>query len=469
MNSDINAPANKKTAVYYYAVAKGTNPGIYGNWPAAQKQVTGYSGNTHQRFTTLQDARDFMVKAGHAKPKLINIKNTDQQSPDISCKSKEILSPARQIKQAIDPDSPSEMQLSTNNTLDDSEVKLNFLETTAQAFSSPVTHQQQLPPEFTCNNCTKLASILQSTLERVEKLESASQQDQLVTRMDKVESLLNLFSTNSKATDFKLAELSAKIDHLTASIGPVTPNNHLSTANVQQSSTTGNQLSSTTDKDLMRHPNPTAENNHASKHYRQNHKASNQHQNQSRESSLHKNNQIQFQPNKCVVIYSSTDNTDTETFRHLNQDSIRRTLSINHGPILIDYINRYGFRSAKPKFIVQLNSQSDAEKIIQQWKPNSFGGSLVRATIDPQDTDKHAAMIRGVPLNISHEDIDNALKQQYPGAHHLRLSKDDQPLRTIKVTFVDNTQLQLAIKQNLLLPSHNMLFRPELPYSTANK
>jgi len=43
----------------YYAVAAGRNPGIYTTWNEAEKQVNGFSGARHRKFSNEQDAIDW--------------------------------------------------------------------------------------------------------------------------------------------------------------------------------------------------------------------------------------------------------------------------------------------------------------------------------------------------------------------------------------------------------------------------
>lgn len=46
----------------YYAIAKGLVPGIYTNWPDAQKQVKGFSGATYKSFPTKELALEYMKR-----------------------------------------------------------------------------------------------------------------------------------------------------------------------------------------------------------------------------------------------------------------------------------------------------------------------------------------------------------------------------------------------------------------------
>lgn len=44
----------------YYAVRKGKTPGIYTDWPEAQKQISGFSGAQYKKFNTRAEAEIFM-------------------------------------------------------------------------------------------------------------------------------------------------------------------------------------------------------------------------------------------------------------------------------------------------------------------------------------------------------------------------------------------------------------------------
>jgi ribonuclease HI len=44
----------------FYAIARGRNPGIYTNWPEAQKQIKGFNGAKFRKFDTRQEAQAFI-------------------------------------------------------------------------------------------------------------------------------------------------------------------------------------------------------------------------------------------------------------------------------------------------------------------------------------------------------------------------------------------------------------------------
>lgn len=53
---------------YYYAVAKGRKPGIYTNWPDAEKQVTGFNGAVHKKFKSREEAEAFIENPTYNNP-----------------------------------------------------------------------------------------------------------------------------------------------------------------------------------------------------------------------------------------------------------------------------------------------------------------------------------------------------------------------------------------------------------------
>ncbi|CCG84792.1 protein of unknown function [Taphrina deformans PYCC 5710] len=44
----------------YYAVARGTRPGVYYDWPSCEKEVSGFKDAKHKSFPTLAEAQDFV-------------------------------------------------------------------------------------------------------------------------------------------------------------------------------------------------------------------------------------------------------------------------------------------------------------------------------------------------------------------------------------------------------------------------
>ena len=114
-----------------------------------------------------------------------------------------------------------------------------------------------------------------------------------------------------------------------------------------------------------------------------------------------------------------------------------------------------------------MSSAEIAKQIILNWKPEAFDGSSARNTIKPT-IDSLQAMAKGLPLDIEDEDINSALKNQYPGSTHKRLFKNKQPLCTVNIHFPTPETKQNAIDNGLLIETHKMLFRIEPIHNTLN-
>lgn len=178
-----------------------------------------------------------------------------------------------------------------------------------------------------------------------------------------------------------------------------------------------------------------------------------------------RNRKADFNPNRCLVISSS--DTDSTNIRALTHDQIRHTLSANHGPIIIELINRYKFGSDKPKFIIQLSSTQAVNDVISKWKTDSFGGSVVRNTIRPKDVSLQG-MAKGLPLDISDDEIKTALAEHYPGSTPTRLVKNGKKLRTVNIYFASSEMRSEAVDKGLPLQPYNMLFRVEPLHPPVN-
>lgn len=426
---------NNNKSNYYYAVGKGTVPGIYGDWIAAKKQVDHYSGATHQKFELLEEAKQFMRKAGHHNPKIFNLNNNSfSRMPSTNTNT-----PKSSTTTSIKPTRPSNNKDSSHvsktvTAHDDSEIV--FTVDTLQSVSTPTADDASVDSPNTitntsgCQNCATLIDLVQQLVSRIENIESKlsnSQHDPAV--QDSLLALTRRVETIESRPKQTYKDVASTVTSAQRATGPLAHTN-------------------------TQHP----PNNHQPTE----HKRSNI---TNRPSDPPANRHINFQPEKCLVL-SNTSNTNPDQFRKLNHDIIRRTLSNNHGPLIVDMINRYKFNSANPRYIVQLSSEEDVTTVISDWKPDSFGGSTARRTISPNAID-HVGMARGVPLDIEDSTIKEVIDTVYAGSTFERLLKNGNPLHTVKVTFSDATQLTTAINKGLLINSCNMLFRVEPPYSTS--
>ena len=250
-----------------------------------------------------------------------------------------------------------------------------------------------------------------------------------------------MLANNTRSIDFKLAELSAKLSspYPTSTTAPPTPaTRRLPTAEARKSAE-------------LRQPGHTPASQLPTKSSLVN----------SGVATAPKPSQPSFQPSKCIVI--SSTNTNKEHMTSIDQDELRKTISKNHGPLIIDSIRRYKFRTENPRFMVQLGSAEDVTKVTADWYSDAFGGTSVRATILP--TEIPTGMIRGVPLDLNTDTIRNAITTKYPDVTVYRLTKENNPLCTVKISFASTTDLSDALKNGITIDDYNMRFRVELPYN----
>ena len=316
---------------------------------------------------------------------------------------------------------------------------------TMNSFSQSIADNDTKPSNSTdCMNCSKLEKLVSQLTARISKVEL-----QLKTNYD-----MYMSSTSSR-----LVELDGKISNMSLQLAKVVEarQTYANACAAQQTSPEHNTTQST-----LLAKSPQANQN---VHNFINRNIANQHKPVTRGP--------QFQPEKCIVVSSNNIDSNSDQFKHTKQDTIRRTLCNNHGPLIIDLINRYRFNSSNPRFIIQFDSIETATKIAQEWKSDSFGGSAVRTTINPNDISAHIGMVKGVPRDIPEKEIHDAICTKYSDATFIRLTKDQQPLRTLKVLFKSKSELDHAVVNGLLVSSQNMIFRVEPAYtntqSTVNR
>lgn len=286
-----------------------------------------------------------------------------------------------------------------------------------------------LNPELTdgeCKHCSKaILPLLMTLIDKVNRLEQAQLKPMSTTSPQP--------NANNSSIEFKLAAITTKIDSLTNKLNSMKPTS-TSTSNPPKIpsppkfQTAANQQ-----------PQPTPTDSHrASK-------------------SISQNN---FNPERCIVI----EGLAPETAKSLNQDIIRQKICQKFGPVIIDLINRYKHNSTKPKFLVQFADPGVVSDVIQRWDADVLNGSSARKTIAPTPSD-HLAMLRGVPLDLSDDDLSDAVNAVYPGCSIYRLrSNSGTPLRTAKLEFSSCELRDKAIKEGLHLPTLHLLLRIELPY-----
>jgi hypothetical protein len=138
-----------------------------------------------------------------------------------------------------------------------------------------------------------------------------------------------------------------------------------------------------------------------------------------------------FDPEKCLVIYD----TNNSMLPSLNQDTIRIAICKEFGPTIIDHITPYNWNISKPKqckFMVQIPDDRQRKTILENWKEQLFS-SKIRCTIKPP---QHIGVVRGVPLNVTDDDILHDINENFRAVSVFRFkNKDSKPLLTVKVQF----------------------------------
>ena len=347
-----------------------------------------------------------------------------------------------------------------------------ILHSVTPASTKPTTTASTVPLLDTthrCHTCHLMDEKLQTMMNKLLDLENCVKQQNNI-----IEKLIDKPTIESFKEDIiNLANnVNSKLECFSNSIPPNTYQNKPATSQQMWSGVLRSNLSASTSRQVPQHMNisPTSNitktiNDGASTSKSAQHVKMNNSLNKSTKNigNISKSG-VKFIPEKCVVISGKCEN-----IRQLSRDTIRHTVCANHGPLLIDNITPYKFSSEHPKFIVQFSSVDVAKRVADGWKNDSFGGSSARKTIKP-DENINVGMMRGVPLDIADDIIQQSIGEVFAGATIIRLLKDGKKLRTIKVKFVNSEMLDIAVKNGITITSCNMMFRIELPYSstTAN-
>jgi hypothetical protein len=435
----------------YYAISKGRRIGIYDNWSLAQKQVHMFSGSCYKGFQTEKGADSYMAKAGISKPKYIvtDLSFQSQQS-DISCWSdtsfsKELSSEA-ETPLSSTPKTANKGEKITSKLNVQNEKKTtssiksqNMIEKTTTDSNPPLTDagSSSLPNNTNpCSNCVNLTQLIGQLTHRLAAVESQLQK-------------LNQHVTSNHCQDELFKRQKAFELQITGAL------NKLPTIDRQVSAGTHTHSSPRNYAAATSMPQATAI-------YQQRHRPAGVRATSPTPSTFRRTaGAVTFDPEKCVVI---TD-INREIIVKLNNDKIREAISKKYGPIIIDLINRCKFQGPSPKYIIQLADTDTAKKIIDQWDSSLFGGSSARATIKP---DAHVGVLKGVPIHLTDDVILADISKAHDSTKIYRLkTRNNEPLRTVKVTFNSEGDLDKALNEGILLDSLNMLFRIEKfnPYS----
>ena len=165
---------------------------------------------------------------------------------------------------------------------------------------------------------------------------------------------------------------------------------------------------------------------------------------------------ITFDHNKCVVIHEITDITTVPT-----DDKLKRIIGKIKREAIIDRVMRYGVH--KQKIMVQFATQDMATAINSGWDVKAMGGSKCRLPQHPSQTVGLVGIAKGVPLDLDDTELQQDIEENFARAVAQRFvsGKDNSKLRTVKISFRDQVQLNRATQSGILLSSISVCVRVE--------
>ncbi|KAK0089890.1 hypothetical protein PV325_004913 [Microctonus aethiopoides] len=109
----------------YYAVARGRNPGIYKTWDECRAEVNKYSGAVYKKFTTISEAKSFIIERGNRGNSLQSSRNYSKQktNPYSLPKKSSSVTWETSAKKTVKPNCPEDYSLILDNFSSDSTSK----------------------------------------------------------------------------------------------------------------------------------------------------------------------------------------------------------------------------------------------------------------------------------------------------------------------------------------------------------
>jgi viroplasmin and RNaseH domain-containing protein len=387
-----------------YAVSKGKRTGIFKNWLSCSDAVNGVSGACYKGFNNLDAAKKYLTESG-TPIVLVDFTEDDLINAKISDNDDDTFSL-------------------------ESQSSLMFADNPGEGTSKMNVHARST---VQCQLCPSVLSKLSELFAKIENLESTiNNQNALISSLKtEIADKTTAASLVEKNVNIASQQFKKSADELSA---------HVSTLKASYSSIVSAKSTPIVHSDFTKS------------------KSSSQPDSSSKIGvSLKTNN---FVPSKCVVVYD----LKSADIQKINQDIVRAEITNNFGPVEIDFVNRYKFSSKSPKMIIQFTDESKIETILTNWNSGMLGGSSVRRTQKPQ---QHVAFIKGVPLELSDEQISHDVTSSYACTSIYRLnSKEGNPLRTVKVHFADRNTLLKAFIKKVVFPSyHGIILNVEMPYN----
>ena len=449
--------SNSAKGYNYYAVNKGRKIGIFDNWEATDKQVTGFSGSCYKGFKSEKAAIDYLKRQGISQPEKIytgqkqttfsstGITTTTTTTPTTTSRSPANLrsKDTQSRSMTLTKDAGTGPGISSNPVKKDAATGGNMSKNTTSNGTTVPADWASLMEDGdscmtpSCGSCKQMITIVQAMSVQLASLTS------------------------------EVSRLNAKVDQLSQK-----PNSHQSWRDAvlspspliqsprqqqqQHSQQPGNQQQNQQSQQSPSYQPPPPQSNQDPTSNTSTKPPSPQ---PPKPQKSPRPTDPVFMPEKCIIIHSKNKN-----FSEINQDDVRKAIgSISGKPIMIDMINRHKFRTSDPKFIIQLAKSSNRDGLIKAWNESDkdlLGGSTARLPIKPNN---NIAMLRGVPTSIPDDELIEGIQKNYGDISSLyRLqTKAGNYLRTVKVTFKNPHQLENALRDGITLHQHNLILRAE--------
>jgi hypothetical protein len=164
---------------------------------------------------------------------------------------------------------------------------------------------------------------------------------------------------------------------------------------------------------------------------------------------------------KCVVLHSFENKSLL-----VNNVAIRHRISALLDDPVITFLNQYDKND--PKLFIHFEKQSSAENLLKMWKPVSE-----KCQIRPlkKPTFRPEGICFGVPTYITDDELLQYVQNEYSSCDKVIrfLSKDQQPLATVKLVFQDKVELDTAIENGIYLKELCLKIKVQLAHPPKPK
>ena len=111
----------------------------------------------------------------------------------------------------------------------------------------------------------------------------------------------------------------------------------------------------------------------------------------------------------------------------------------------------YAFTTARGNTHLEFLTVEEADNILKSWNPEFFGGDSVARKANDK-TNEHSALIRGVPLELDNNEVEQHLHNNFPGVKARRFVKADKTaLQTVKLSFPSKLLYDKATSDGIFL------------------